>query len=178
MFDTAHCASAAPPVLLRRLHCDRSSEKQKRRRELVKAVPEIIHCSQTADTFEKKKKRADRSSCLSGGPVRWLLNLITEKHLFTHINASKHTRHAGGLKAELWHCVWDERGKLFRLGRFKLGPSVGCSTVINSAPCVGILGKLSASTANGFVKNFQKSIYEHSRCTDLCLNVCFLPIAL
>lgn len=29
---------------------------------------------------------------------------------------------AGRLKAELWQCVWDERGKLFRLKRFRLGP--------------------------------------------------------
>lgn len=69
----------------------------------MKAVTEIIHCSETTDSFEKKKNRYLLLS------VRQTCEMIVEphhgEHLFTQIDASKHPQHAGSLKAELWYCV-------------------------------------------------------------------------
>lgn len=95
-------------------------------------------------TLKRKKIQTDTSSSFVRLACEMIVVPHRGEHLFTEINASKHIWRTGSLKAELCNCVWDERGKLFLPLEIPTWPSVGGSTVINSALCQYV-GKVPAS---------------------------------
>lgn len=165
-FDTTHCASAALLVWLQWLVCDHSFENKSSWN--AKDVTEIIHCSQTdADTFEKTRQpllvcQANlRDDCWTSSRRTFV---YTNKCFQTF---SEHWQPRGRVVAL---CLrW--KGQTLLPQEVQTWPSVGSSTVINSAPCVSILEN-SASAANGFVK-LSKLYLCASRFINRFLNLCF-----
>lgn len=131
----------------------------------------MIHCSQTAHTFWKKtKKQIPLLVCQVG---LWDDCWTSSRRAFVYSNKCFQTYLArrqpqGGVVAL---CLrW--KGQTLLPREIQTWPSVGCSTVINSALCVGILEKLPASAANGFVKLSNLCVCE-STFVNLVLNLYF-----
>lgn len=86
------------------------------------------------------------------------------EHLFTQINASKHTRHTGEPRGGVVALCLRWKGQTLLPQEIQTWPAVGCSTVINSALCVSIFENSLQSTENGFV--------ELSKTLFMCIKVC------